>query len=131
MWASRYLGKQFEVKGRGPERFDCWGLLKYVYEHDHPRRIILPGYEEFYTDTDDKDGISAAIFDNRQERWREVTDPQPFDAILLRMLGVPMHVGIVTKPGFMIHCAIGMNTVHEKYTGLRWANKVMGFFRYE
>lgn len=131
MWWNKYANKKFEIKGRGPDTFDCWGLLQWIYAHDDPRGIILPGYEEFYEDTNDRDTLSQVIFEQRRERWREVTDPQQFDAILLRMRGVPMHVGVVTKPGHMIHCAYGVGTTHERFNSMRWRDKVLGFFRYE
>lgn len=131
MWWNKYIGAGFQIKGRGPDVFDCWGLLQWVYAHDHPARPALPGYEEFYEDTNDRDTLSQVIFEQRQARWREVTAPQEFDAVLLRMRGVPMHVGVVTKPGHMIHCAHGIGTTHERFDSLRWRDKVLGFFRYE
>jgi len=131
MWWNKYIGKAFEIKGRGPDVFDCWGLLQCVYKQDHPQKIILPGYEEFYECTNDRDTISKVIFEQKEARWSEITEPQEFDAILLRMRGVPMHVGIVTQKGYMLHCAHGVGTSHEKYDQMRWRNKVLGFFRYE
>ena len=131
MWYEKYIKSKFEIKGRGPDTFDCWGLLQYAFQHDHPQKIILPGYEELYEDTNDRDTLSRVIFQQRQARWVEVTDPQPWDAILVSMRGVPMHVGIVTKRGMMLHCAHGVGTAHEKYNGTRWRNKILGFFRYE
>lgn len=131
IWWNKYIGKSFEVKGRGPDTFDCWGFLKYVYAHHHPQKIILPGYEECYEDVEDKEKLSNVIFEQRQARWVEVEKPQPFDAILLRLRGVPMHVGVVTKPGHMIHCAYNIGVAHEKYTSMRWRNKILGFFHYE
>ena len=141
MWWNKYADKKFEIKGRGPDTFDCWGLLQWIYAHDRyflnedgekvAARVILPGYEEFYEDTKDRETLSQVIFEQRQERWREVTKPQQFDAILLRMRGVPMHVGVVTKPGHMIHCAHGVGTSHERFDSMRWREKGLGFFRYE
>lgn len=131
MWWVQYVGKEFAEKGRGPDSFDCWGLGKWVYEHHHPNKIILPGYEEFYETTNDRETLGRVIDEQRQERWREVTDPKEFDFVLLRMRGVPMHVGIVTKENHMLHCAQGIGTVHERFDSIRWRSKVLGFFRYE
>lgn len=131
MWWNQYIGRAFDEKGRGPDAFDCWGLLKWTYAHDHPRRITLPGYEELYESTNDRDTLGRVIFEERKARWCEVEKPVEWDAILLRMRGVPMHVGIVTRPGYMLHCAHGIGTVHEQYDSIRWRSKIMGFFRYE
>lgn len=131
MWWNKYTGRGFEEKGRGPEKFDCWGLSITVYRDDHPEKITLPGYEELYETTNDRDTLGRVMFDVRQKHWTEVTAPQEFDLILLRMRGVPMHVGIVTRAGHMLHCAHGVGVVHERFDSIRWANKVLGFFRYE
>lgn len=131
MWWNKYIGINFAEKGRTIEGFDCWGLLKYVYNHDHPSRVILPGYEDLYNSTNDRETLGRVMFEERQDHWREVTKPQEFDAVLLRMGGVPMHVGIVTKPNHMIHCALGIGTAHERFDVMRWQNKILGFFRYE
>lgn len=130
-WWNKYIGAGFQEKGRGPDFFDCWGLLKHIYQYDHPKAFILPGYEELYESTSDRDTLGRVIFDERQKGWAEVPAPQEFDAILLRMRGVPMHVGIVTRAGHMLHCAHGIGAVHERFDSMRWSSKVLGFFRYE
>ena len=131
MWWNKYVGIPFEEKGRGPFTFDCWGLLKTVYKDDHPDSIELPGYEEYYESTNDRDTLGKVIFEQRQARWREVKEPQEFDAVLLRMRGVPMHVGIVARKRNMLHCALGVGTSYEKYDSMRWRSKIIGFFRYD
>lgn len=131
MWWNKYVGKPFQEKGRGPDEFDCWGLVRWVYKNDHPDNIIVPSYLECYDTTNDRDKLADVIFDETQAHWKEPDTPKEFDAIVLRMRGVPMHVGIVTKPGHMLHCAQGIGTVHERFDSIRWANKVLGFYRYE
>lgn len=130
-WWNKYLPCPFKEKGRSLDGFDCWGLFKHIYKNDHPDQIILPGYEELYDNTNQREELSDVIFDQTQKHWVEYDAGNEFDAIILRMRGVPMHVGIVTKPGFMLHCVQGVGTVHETYDGTRWKNKVLGFYRYE
>jgi len=123
-----YMPIPFKEKGRDFSGCDCWGLGMLIMRRE--RGIILPGYEEFYERTTDKATLKAVIAEQRQERWTEVEKPQAFDFILLKIDSVPMHVGVVTKPGKMIHCAKGTNTVHESYLTMRWEKNIMGFFRY-
>lgn len=130
-WYNKYVGTPFKEKGRTLDGFDCWGLFKHIYANDHPGKIILPGYEEFYDTTNDRDKLADVIFDETHKHWQSKDAGIEFDAIILRMRGVPMHVGIVTKPGHMLHCALGIGTVHERYDGTRWKDKVLGFYRYE
>ncbi len=130
MWWPKYIGLPFSEKGRGPDSFDCWGLAMEIYRTDHPRRIALPGYESLYADSSDSRTIGRLSYDVREQGWREVRKPEAFDLILLRMCGFPMHVGIVTKPGHMVHCTEGIGVTHESFESTRWRNKVLGFFRY-
>ena len=131
MWWQQYIGVPFEFRGRGPDTFDCWGIVRYVYRFDHPKKISLPSYAKIYMTSKDVKNIPEIMFGEIDRRWKEVDTPQEYDVILLRMRGFPMHVGIVTKKGYMVHCACGMGTVHEKFDSLRWRNKVLGFYRYE
>lgn len=129
VWWAKYVGKEFSERGRGPDSYDCWGMVQLIYRQE--KAVELPSYLEHYDSTEDREIIGQTIFRERQEHWSEVRKPQMFDAVLLRMRGVPMHVGIVTKPGYMVHCAHGINTVHERFDSMRWADKIQGFFRYE
>lgn len=128
-WWSKYVGLPFEEKGRGPDTFDCWGALRWIMLHE--KGIVLPDYLDTYQTTLDR-SLADVIEREKAAHWRPVDDPQAFDAILLKQRGVPMHVGLVTKPGWMIHCESGCDTVHVRYYTMNWPeSKVMGFFRYE
>jgi len=128
-WWDEYIGIPFAEKGRDKQGFDCWGLVRHVY--DKHCGILLPSYDKIYNSTvnDGKD-ISAKIIEQTNKEWESVTKALEFDVIILRVRGLPMHVGLVTRPDYMIHCQQGVGVSHENYTGARWANRVMGFVRY-
>jgi probable lipoprotein NlpC len=123
------MGIPFAEKGRDRKGFDCWGLVRDVY--DKHCGISLPSYDKIYQSTvhDGKD-ISAKILEQRSKEWITVTEPLEFDVIIMRMRGLPMHVGLVTRPSFMLHCHEGVGVSHENYTSARWVNRVVGFARY-
>lgn len=127
-WWNKYIGIPFEEKGRTALACDCWGLVRLVYKIE--KEIDLPSFDECYEHTNDVKKIDAHITNTWSSQWSHPENPEPFDLIILKRRGVPMHVGIVTKPGFMLHCERGTGTVHEKYTGMRWQNNVTGFARY-
>ena len=129
MWWNDYIKVPFEEKGRGHDGCDCWGLVQLIYKEQ--LGIDLPGYEEIYESTNDKEILAKTIRDERNQNWSHPNTGKEFDVIILKMGGVPMHVGIVTKKGHMIHCAKDIGTVHETFKNLRWENKVIGFARYE
>lgn len=127
-WWNDYLGIPFKEKGRDRSGADCWGLAKIIYQDR--KSVILPGFEECYETTNDRDLLAQTIESQRNSKWISPETPQELDIIILNMRGVPMHVGIVTKPGYMIHCAKGINTVHVPYNSMQWQNKVVGFSRW-
>lgn len=51
---------------------------------------------------------------------------QEQDLIILRAL--PIHIGIVVKPGFMLHSAAYHHSCISRYRTNRW--RVLGFYRY-
>lgn len=52
------------------------------------------------------------------------------DVIVLRLLGHPMHVGVVLGDRQMLHIEEGIDSAIESYAGPRWQHRVFGFFRY-
>lgn len=66
-------------------------------------------------------------------KWEAIPSgkEQPFDIILLRILGFPMHIGVVIEKRKMIHVFKGSNTTIENYTSAQWRHRVLGFYRYK
>lgn len=129
MWWNKYIGTPFEERGRGPDGYDCWGLARLIMKQE--KNIDLPCLSEIYEKTTDHILISDAVLREQKIGWKEITRPAAFDFIVMRQMGVPMHIGVVTKPGYMIHCERGIDAVHVKYNSLRWEKRIEGFFRYE
>lgn len=131
MWWNDYVGIPFADRGRERDALDCWGLVRLVYENE--RGITLPSYEWVYHDVgkDCKD-ISAAIVDQSAAYWQPATKAgaREFDVVIIRMRGLPMHVGLVTKQGYMLHCIEGSGTVHECYEAEKWKHRIVGFVRH-
>lgn len=129
-WWNSYVGIGFEEKGRAPasQGLDCWGLVHAVY-HDQ-LGIKLPDYLECYETTNDRDILGQVIGAESKEKWENPETPKEFDVIILRLRGVPMHVGLVTKQGYMLHCARGVGVVHERHDSIKWRHNVMGFARH-
>jgi cell wall-associated NlpC family hydrolase len=128
-WWHRYLCIPFQERGRGWEGIDCWGLVALVYQEQ--KGITLPDYLDCYENTQQAQEISAEIKTQSQISWIEVVSPQPFDVALVRMRGVPMHVGILTKAGWMLHASHGVGVTHERIDGMRWKNRVLGFYKHQ
>lgn len=128
MWWNDYLTIPFVEKGRSRAGADCWGLVRMVYRDI--LSVDLPDYLGIYETTLDADEIADCIKSESSAHWKKVTEEKEFDVIILRMRGLPMHVGIVTKVGKMLHCSKDIGTVHEPYRNMRWNGRVMGFERW-
>ena len=110
---------------------DCWGLVKLIYERE--LGIILPGYEWVYSTTEDAPAISETI--NKEKSfggWIQVPEgkEKEFDVALIRMDGLPMHVGVVNGNKRLLHVLAGTNSSNPKYNSLAWKNRILGFYRY-
>lgn len=131
MWWNKYVGIPFEEKGRTAQACDCWGLVRLIYKNE--LGIDLPSYDEHYRHTNDTEMIDGHINTVYTENWSHPETPQPFDIVILKRRGIPMHVGVVTNAGNMIHCESGIGAVIERYNSIRWnyGKNVVGFARYE
>ncbi|MBU1567723.1 MAG: C40 family peptidase [Proteobacteria bacterium] len=125
---SNYATIPFVEKGRSEQGCDCWGLIYLIYRD--LLDIELPLYVEEYQNTTDEKVLSAAIA-ARPVNWKETTRPRPGDAILMRLKGQPMHVGVYIGNGRFIHCLHGSGTVIEKIKSITWRNRIVGYYRYE
>ena len=130
MWSNQYISVPFEEKGRTKDGADCWGLVMLIYAD--LLGIELPSCLD-YSNTKDKLSVSSVIKDESAKNWQriEIGQEQEFDIPVFRLSGVPMHVGVVIKPGTMIHCERGCGTYHTEYNKEKqWINRLEGFYRY-
>jgi len=125
---SEYIGIPFKSQGRDRRGIDCWGLLRLVYKER--LGINLPSYTDEYKHAFDKESVSKTVEAHERE-WVRVQDEKPFDVVLLRIKGLPIHLGIIIEKGIMIH-AINRKiaTCKERYDSLMWRNRILGFYRY-
>lgn len=127
-WYAKYMNIPFKDKGRDEQGADCWGLVRLIYKNE--LGIELDDYSDSYFDTNDREVLAKIVSSEKNQNWITPESPKEFDVVILNMRGIPIHVGIITKQNHMIHCAKGINTVHEHYGTSKWKHKVMGFARW-
>lgn len=128
----RYVGIPWRKHGRDASGTDCWGLVRLFHERE--LGLVLPSYADRYADSEDRAEVGAVIAGERGP-WVEVPrgSERPGDVILLKVLGVPCHVGVVVERGVMLHQFRGVNSALGWYEGLRggtWVRRVDGIFRH-
>ena len=125
---SLYAVVPFAEKGRSPAGCDCWGLVYMIFKE--LRDIELPLYVEDYANTEDAKELGRLIGKEKMA-WAEVDRPQPFDVVVARLKGQPMHVGLYIGNGKMIHCMAGSGTSVEKLNSITWRDRIVGYYRHQ
>lgn len=128
MWWKKYEKIPFKDKGRDENGCDCYGLGRLIYRNE--LKIELPDLLDAYDSVDDKPTLERIIEEDQKKNWIESPWPAPFDFAVIRMAGLPIHIGIVTKVGYLLHCKKDVNTLHVPYTGPRANIKVLSFNRW-
>jgi cell wall-associated NlpC family hydrolase len=111
------LGKPFREGARGPDAYDCVGLLIEI-----ERRLgrYLPAW-----------GSHARELSSALASWERVADPQPGDGILIRSDNPLWHVAVVCGAGYMIHAHTNCGVVRERYNSFPWQARIEGFYRWK
>lgn len=124
------IGIPYANKGRDPSvGLDCWGLLREFYREY--MGIDLPSYTDDYEDSCDSHSMAGAIDRYAPESWKQVTEPMFGDAVLMRINGFCSHVGVYLQNGQMLHTQAGHDSVIDRLDGIRWKNRIKGYFRHE
>ncbi|HCS24023.1 MAG TPA: NlpC/P60 family protein [Alphaproteobacteria bacterium] len=129
IWAGRYIGLPFRDHGRDRSGLDCWGLVRLVMAEQFS--IALPSLAAEYEHTLALDDISGII--RRQiPAWQEVPQGHETcgDVVVLRLHGLPLHVGVVLGDGYMLDVEARIDSAIEKYDQLRWKDRLYGFYRH-
>lgn len=133
-WCAPFIGLEYERGARGPDLFDCWGLLMLVEREQFGHAI--PAYEGIVwnggRDHDGRTETAEVVERESAALWTPVglDDEQAGDAVVLRMYGAPLHVGVVATPGWMLHSSEDANSALERYDGMAWHSRVIGFHRF-
>lgn len=137
-----YQSIPFQEKGRGIDGCDCWGLVVVFYKREYG--ILLPSLDEVYSHTADPT-LPLTMARRAETSWINLYGPdlsgpalaacrprreREGDVILSRFKGLPWHVGIVLDGGAMLHIEAGTNVLCESYSGLKWQNRILGFYRH-
>lgn len=132
-WAEQYMGKPFEFKGRGPDTFDCWGLVKLVLSEQYG--IELPDYE--YPDwhsispTRARAIIDMHIHHGLAHGWTPVLRAERGDLIIFHVGAHKSHIGLMLNAVHMLHAPEGSTSRIERVDTCIWQARIEGIYRHD
>ena len=128
-WSNRYIGTPWREFGRSAAGCDCWGLACLVYACE--LSISLPSYTGTYVSAEEHAEIAALIDDGRRSPlWHPVSAPEAFDLAVFRRGRWASHIGIIVRPGLMLHMAGEDAAKLEDYRTGQWASRLVGIWRH-
>lgn len=119
MNVAEYIGLPYQDGARGPEAFDCWGLVRHVLAREF--HVKLPAYEYGATASERQAVITAL-----RPQYREVP-PMPGAIALCSVAGRP-HVGVCIDADHVLHAREGTGSVLERRDSRLLRNAIRGFY---
>ena len=118
------LGKEFEYGGRGPDKYDCYGLCMEIY-----KRLGKP-LPEFHSESEPS--LIHEIVMQGKKLFKEIPEPEPY-CLAVFTLKPPYvsHIGVVLNPPYFIHILRKAKVCVERLDSYIWAKRVKGFYRWE
>lgn len=131
LWCNKYIGTPWREFGRAADGCDCWGLACLVYRNE--LGIELPSYAGAYTSAEERREIAALIGGaTRSPLWHAAPGrPEEFDVAVFRRGQFASHVGIVVRPGLMLHMSGEDCAKIEDYRQPLWRTRLTGIWRHE
>ncbi|MBI1207513.1 MAG: hypothetical protein GC191_09535 [Azospirillum sp.] len=128
-WVSDYVGIPWALLGRDRSGCDCWGLFRLVQREVFGLELPSYGYDDPLDLT-----AAARLLSTHPDRtqWAAIEAGQTRvgDGLLLTTAGRPVHVGLVASSGLMLHTEQATGAVVDTYAGIRWRNRLGGFWRW-
>ena len=131
IWVAEYVGIPWLKHGRTRAGCDCYGLIYLVYQEVFD--IALPSYAGV-VDPDEQAEVAAILSQEIPlSGWEPVPihDPRELgDAVVMRIMGEPWHVGLVVSRTQFLHAQTDHATVVDRLDSFRWLNRVAGLYRH-
>jgi cell wall-associated NlpC family hydrolase len=119
------IGRPFKHGGRGPESFDCLGLILWVLRQNGCK-VDDPCIE--YAQDWTKDKSYNYFIENYYKQWDKVDKPELLDVVLFGTdKDYPVHAGIVVARNIFIHCSSPHGVIISRLSRVR--EQINGFYR--
>ena len=128
-WAESYIGKPWVSAAAGPAAFDCYGLVRWLYQQR--LGVCLPVVD---VSAGRPLSVTRAMRHYDYGAWRDVVEPAELDVVQMSHGRHPSHVGvwIDIDGGKVLHCVQGAGVAAQSVASLK-ANgwRVLNIYRRE
>jgi hypothetical protein len=94
-WAAEHIGKPYRKGGEGPDSFDCWGFVRFVFRTQYG--IEMPPVQVGRAGDEAETNVAAIKRAAQVSGWRPSEDSPPQDRdIALMDSAEGRHVGVMT-----------------------------------
>ena len=115
------IGTPFKIGGRGPDVYDCYGLIMEMNLRDG---ITVPDVLSISKPVD-----IESLMDEKKQLWKR-TKIIPKSTLIFSIKGYGAHVGYVISPTRFIHTWEGTGGVTIERISL-WKKRILGAYRYD
>jgi cell wall-associated NlpC family hydrolase len=116
------IGRPYERGGRGPDSYDCWGLVRAL--------LVRLGYRNLPDEPTPRAPAAAAeAFQRHGQAWKK-QDSRPGAVVLLKdEHGIGSHLGLMIDRGRFIHVSeVRGQVCIDRLSDPLWGGRVMGFY---
>ena len=114
---NKYIGLEWESGGRGPEKFDCWGLVLHILKNEYG---VLINEKEYNIDAYDTKSVSRAYEHAINcHNWQKVETPRDGDVVALSKNKRIHHAGIYVQNG-CLHAMDHNNVIFNPINRLKF-----------
>lgn len=131
-WAQTYIGKPWTKGGRGPDSFDCWGLVYHIYHQQ--LGIQLPSYPNI--NATNLRAVRDAITNGAVENvWVPLEKPEHLCVVAMSKNVTSLHhVGIYldVDGGLILHATPNACIIAQSEKDLvKWGFRRIEYYRYK
>lgn len=105
-WATDLIGRPYQRGAHGPEAFDCWGLVRHVFDRVHG--IAMPAIAVGQLNDASLENVAAIKQAAAVSGWLPSSDTQPAEHDIVLMSSLEgRHVGVIVSVSgslFLLHC---------------------------
>lgn len=105
--------------------FDCWDLVRLFY---HKVFSFDFDIDENYSDPNDECVTSKLIL-KHSKKFRQIKDPEFGDIMMLRINGLPAHLGIYLEGNRFLHTMEKTGSIIDMVH--TWEKRIIGYYRYD